>query len=190
MGSFRIGIAAPDIVCICVDSREEGDIQGRAYSCYQKEAVVFEDAFQLIRMIDSLMEWLDYPQASVVNRSFVQKNEPVTQYTGPKAMPEKVVDNEKVAEHSGKLETFLIHVQYRQNATWPQCAGVPETNRIRLKREMEPVNTKVLKNALNSFIIVENSENIGFLGIKRCLEHFFVQKYRDERDNERVDLLQ
>ena len=55
MESFRIGIAAPDIVCICVDSREEGDIQGRAYHCYQKEPVVFEDVFQLIRMLDGLM---------------------------------------------------------------------------------------------------------------------------------------
>ena len=117
MESFRIGIAAPDIVCICVDSRKEGDIQGRAYHCYQKEPVVFEDVFQLIRIIDSLMEWLDYPQASVVNRSFVQKTEPVTMYTGPRVMPEKAVENEKVAAHSGKLETFLIHVQYRQNAT-------------------------------------------------------------------------
>ena len=95
MESFRIGIAAPDIVCICVDSREEGDIQGRAYHCYQKEPVVFEDVFQLIRIIDSLMEWLDYPQASVVNRSFVQKTEPVTMYTGPRVMPEKAVEMKK-----------------------------------------------------------------------------------------------
>ena len=49
---------------------------------------------------------------------------------------------------------------------------------------------RVLKNALNSFKIVENPENKGFLGMKRRLGYFFTEKYGNERDNERVDLLQ
>lgn len=46
-------------------------------------------------------------------------------------MPEKAVENEKVAAHSGKLETFLIHVQYRQNATWQGELFWKEKEKIR-----------------------------------------------------------
>ncbi len=41
MESFRIGIAAPDIVCICVDSRKEGGISGKSLSLLSKRARCF-----------------------------------------------------------------------------------------------------------------------------------------------------
>lgn len=58
------------------------------------------------------MDRIDYPQSSVKIRSFQEKEEK----RFPR--PEKVLESREVASYRGKIGTFLVHVKYRQNATW------------------------------------------------------------------------
>ena len=64
-------------------------------------------------------------------------------------MPEKAVENEKVAAHSGKLETFLIHVQYRQNATWQgEVVWAEKNESLKFRSALELF--KIMDGALNT----------------------------------------
>ena len=49
MEEIRFNLAAPDLLCICVDDRQHGENSGRAYCCYSREAMYFAHEYQLIR---------------------------------------------------------------------------------------------------------------------------------------------
>lgn len=49
MEEIRFNLAAPDLLCICVDDRQHGDSSGRVYCCYSREAMYFAHEYQLIK---------------------------------------------------------------------------------------------------------------------------------------------
>ncbi len=112
----RINIAAPDLMVICFDKKEEQIGTGRMYHYYSKEEVPFVNEYQLLKLMEDVMERINYPQASTVTRNYRDKspvNTPVR-----KEKPEKVVGQEELLAHRGKLSTFVVYIQYRQNTTW------------------------------------------------------------------------
>ena len=80
---FIRGMTAPDLMCVCIDERGAAGSSGRLYHRYGKEPGLFQNEYQLLTLMEELMDRIGYPQASV-----------------------------------GRCATFLVHVQYRQNATW------------------------------------------------------------------------
>ena len=61
--------------------------------------------------------------------------------------PEKVLEGREVANHSGKLDTFLVHIKYRQNATWQgEIRWVEKGNNVSFCSELELL--KLMDNAL------------------------------------------
>ena len=48
MEEIRFNLAAPDLLCICVDDRQHGESSGRVYCCYSREAMYFAHEYQLI----------------------------------------------------------------------------------------------------------------------------------------------
>lgn len=75
MEEIRFNLAAPDLLCICVDDRQHGESSGRVYCCYSREAMHFAHEYQLIKIIERLLDRIDYPQSSVKIRSFQEKEE-------------------------------------------------------------------------------------------------------------------
>ena len=65
MEEIRFNLAAPDLLCICVDDRQHGESSGRVYCCYSREAMHFAHEYQLIKIIERLLDRIDYPQSSV-----------------------------------------------------------------------------------------------------------------------------
>ena len=113
MEEIRFNLTAPNLLCICVDDRQHGESSGRVYGCYSREGVHFTQEYQLVKIIENVMDSIDYPQSSVKIRSFQE-----TESKRPVSKPEKVLEGTEVAAQRGRLGTFLIHVKYRQNATW------------------------------------------------------------------------
>lgn len=108
-----INNTAPDILVLCIDSKNADDVLGRVYSKFQIEPTVFNSSFDLMVKMDEFFDRINFPQASLKTRSFNGK--PV------EAAGERPKEIQKVAdmmEHRGDLATFVVHVQYRQNATW------------------------------------------------------------------------
>lgn len=109
---LNINIAAPDIVSVCIDDKKEGLSRGRMYCCFSQEAYPFENEHQLLRLLDRLMENINYPQSSVELRSY-------SGTSGKRGkIPGKPWDSAFLLQQRGKLATLIVHVKYRQNATW------------------------------------------------------------------------
>lgn len=62
--------------------------------------------------MDNLYDIISYPQASTESRSFVKKEKE------PLQKLQKRVPQDEILKQKGKVATFVIYVQYRQNATW------------------------------------------------------------------------
>lgn len=100
---------------ICVDDVVDCDMVGRLYNMYMPEPVGFTSVFGFVGVLDKFFDEMDFPSPYCEDRSFKPKpatskkiEKEVQQY-----MPEDIFANEQ-----GKKATFVVQVQFRQNATW------------------------------------------------------------------------
>lgn len=109
----HIFYSAPNLVSLCIDTGESADMTGRIYHCYAKDAIPFSNATDLLLKLERFYDWLGVPQAERQTRQFghMHGNE------GGRRMT-KVKSSEEMVTPKGDLATFVVHVQYRQNATW------------------------------------------------------------------------
>lgn len=110
---FKINLSPPNLLNICVDCTDNGEISGRVYHCYKKGPVSFANVVELIKIAEHLFENIGYPQASTKSRSFEERKETVQ---APRL--EKVAEQKDLIQHRGEKGTFVTYVQYRQQSTW------------------------------------------------------------------------
>lgn len=115
MSDCSMNISAPNLVNICVDSYKNGTLIARIYHKYSKKPICINGINDLLIKMEHFMDGLDYPQAWLKKRSFEKQKENVqrtdTEY-------EKVWKEEELMAEKGDEATFVVHIQYRQNATW------------------------------------------------------------------------
>ena len=111
----RVNISAPNLVNVCVDDIAGGDLSGRMYCCYSREAIRFSSIIELLRDMENLFDAISFPQASTKTRLFLQT--PDTEVVR-REKPEKVISQAEIVENTGRLGTFVTSVRFRQNATW------------------------------------------------------------------------
>lgn len=114
MNISGIHIAAPNLCTLCVDAWAGGNSTGRLYNYYSTEPRSFVSQYDALRQIDDLCDRLNYPQAAEQPRSFVRTATVPVQ----RKKVEKCMSKDKLLEPRGKMATFVVHVMYRQNATW------------------------------------------------------------------------
>lgn len=100
---------------ICVNSHGDGKMGGYLYNQFLPERFVFHDVVQLIEEMDNIFNTISFPQAFLSTRTFGDKKtiKSPFQKEGVRYMPQKDMINEQ-----GKKGTFMVSVQFRQNATW------------------------------------------------------------------------
>ncbi len=101
-----------NLVSICVDQVTDGCLSGRIYHKFNQEPIRFCGAEGILMILEQLMDELKCPQASVQTRRFTTAN---TQRR------DLLMSNKEINEptaYSGQEATFVVHVKYRQNATW------------------------------------------------------------------------
>lgn len=110
MEQLNLNHSAPNLVSVCIDTNETG----RMYHRYMEGPVVFHQYTELLLKMEELYDRLGYPQAGLEMRQFdaARGGAPV------KVAMEPVVDTEKLTARRGDRATFLIHVKWRQMATW------------------------------------------------------------------------
>lgn len=108
---------SPNLVCICVHGREQQDYYGEIWHQYSSEPTPFSGVAGMIRRMDGLYDLWNYPQNSTYVRQF--QNEPAKAGRSAAARPDPGKrDMETLWHKRGRLGTFVVHVQYRQNSTW------------------------------------------------------------------------
>ena len=99
----------------CLDSMENFDYNGRLYIGTDKTGYAVSGINDFVSMLENVFDYCDFPQASHENRSFYgikpKNNEKRIAY-----MEEKKIDSQ--LDPKGDKATFIVQVQFRQNATW------------------------------------------------------------------------
>ncbi|WP_252198198.1 hypothetical protein [Clostridium sp. MCC353] len=115
MVKSQIHVSAPNLLCICIDKAGGGRYVGRMYDKYSKQPFLFEELGQLVNRMEYLFDRIGYPQASTAVRHFAKDK---TNRIQKKEGMMQVLKTEDIISQSGSRATFVVHVQYRQNATW------------------------------------------------------------------------
>ena len=121
---YKINFAAPNLVNVCIDSRSESGCEGRLYCGYYPQPVSFHGEYGMIKIMDELMDSIDYPQASTIMRCYSRKNIP------KKYEHARIFSGTEIMKAKGKLATIVIYVQYRQNSTWQGELFWAEENQV------------------------------------------------------------
>lgn len=119
--------AEPNLCNICIDQVLGEECAGRLYHYYRPEAKPFANRYEMLRTIEHLCDWLDYPQESDRPRSFA--NSPASAEKPKEMRVKRCMSREKLTEARGEKATFVVHVMYRQNATWQGSVTWAETER-------------------------------------------------------------
>lgn len=120
MNLKELGIyySAPDLMVVCVDGRRNSDIYGRIYYKQSREPVHFPSTAHMLKEMDTICDRLGYPQAATKSRSFKKKSKMDGESTDMKRAGDDEREEELNLDNQGDEATFVVHIKYRQNATW------------------------------------------------------------------------
>ena len=114
-------------VTVCVNSKEHCELQGCWYNAYLPSPVAFATVIDLLAGLECFYNSLAYPQSSVSLRCFGSRLK-----TGRSSQQRKKVtrymSDEQFAAERGEKATFVVQVQFRQNATWQGTVTWAEKN--------------------------------------------------------------
>lgn len=125
---------------LCIDSYDDGEIRGRLFNAYYREALFFDSSMSMIRQMDEIFDTFGYPHATMDLRRFDtsaeapankgQRNlQPAPEYLNAAAQEGagqsytssiNQAPTQKLYTHTvrGKLATLRMRVMFRQNASW------------------------------------------------------------------------
>lgn len=126
---------------VCIDVCENADFFGRLYNPYIKNCYTFRGFYDMINAMEVFFDSIGFPQAFVHYRSF-KTNDGLTPTLEKKnsspsgeGLPlgssalqacistdtkeiTKIMDDDIFQNETGRKATFIVQVQYRQNASW------------------------------------------------------------------------
>lgn len=125
-----ISKAVASAVRICIDELHISSWKGRICTILNKEEIPFQSTDELLSILGMFWDNLGYPQESTISRSFTnsKQSQPQKQMeefftilypkdgTRDKVRVEMVEDD--MGNKQGDKGTFLVRIQYRQNASW------------------------------------------------------------------------
>ncbi len=109
---MKLFYSAPNIAVVCLDKINGKEASGRFYHYYSKEPLIFSTVGELVIKMDNFYDEIHFPQAGNEARTFAKP-----QKKDRKELT-RVQNTEEMKTHAGDIATFVVHVQYRQNATW------------------------------------------------------------------------
>lgn len=149
---------APNLICINVDTVREGDCAGKIWHQYEDEAVKFNNTMRLVREMDKLYDEWDFPQKATSLRNF--KNRECCTEADNKKEAGPQMDARRIQDKKGDKGTFIVHVKYRQNATWQgEVVWVEQKKRQYFRSALELL--KLIDSALDEEAEAPQEENWG-----------------------------
>lgn len=120
---------------VCIDRLQDGEIYGRCYNPYYSANPKFIALAALIGRMEFLFDGLSYPQRTLEPRKFrvrtARRRIPDAEEGG---MPMEEPKEKETPR--GEKATFVVNVQFRQNATWQGTVSWSEQKATRRFRSM------------------------------------------------------
>lgn len=119
--------AVASVIRIGIDEYNDSDWNGRIYTRLQTEPVFYKNIGEMMGILESIWDTLGYPQESTMNRSFTgkqisEKRKGIISVTYPEDGTKDKIKTElseaDMEKKRGEQDTFIVRIQYRQNATW------------------------------------------------------------------------
>ena len=143
---------APNLVSVCIDRKTENDISGRMCHFYCREPIPFRSAGELLIQMDQFFDALNFPQAAMAGRHFRPSR--TSQINRETDKCQRVEDME---QYKGEIATFVVHVQYRQNATWQgKVIWANEQRECNFRSALELI--KLMDNAMDASVSKQSEE--------------------------------
>ena len=112
----KILLFAPNLINVCIDSVSEGNLEGQLWQPYDVRPQLFIGMTDMLLQMDELYNRWNYPQRAMDSRTFLKETvatQPLNIRKGDSRM-----NIQKIQDKRGQQGTFIVQVQYRQNATW------------------------------------------------------------------------
>lgn len=110
-------IAAPNLLSICVDKITDGEHSGVMWHLYQDLPVAYNNTMDLLRKMEQFFDEWNFPQSSTISRSF-HNGKNIQERPRDKKEAAARMDVQDLLKKKGEEATFIVHVKFRQNATW------------------------------------------------------------------------
>ncbi len=137
---------------ICVDTIVNGDFSGRFYNLYMKRPHRFMSIFHYVSLMEKFFDYMRFPQNSLAQRHFSREYRYQSAYRKPLVEVKQYMSEATFESEHGDRATFLVQVQFRQNATWQGTITWTEqkkTNHFRSTLEMVKLMDSALNDAQN-----------------------------------------
>ena len=118
---------APNLISVCINSVSEGDLEGQLWQPYDVRPQFFIGMTDILLQMDELYNRWNYPQKAMDRRTFLKETvatQPINIRKGDSHM-----NIQNMQDKRGQKGTFIVQVQYRQNATWQGQVIWAEENR-------------------------------------------------------------
>ncbi len=145
---------------ICVDEVADANMKGRLYCGCLPNGKEFCGADELIICVDDIMDRIAFPQSTVDKKSFAKKKGNNAQLS-EKEITEVLekMKNFNTDSNSGKKATFVLQVQFRQNASWQGVVKSVETDEsYPFKSALELI--KIIDEISSRGDVVENANGL------------------------------
>lgn len=112
-------------VLVCIDSVCDAELHGRWYNPYRLNGQPFENVVGLLGGLERLYNTLMFPQSTVQLRCLGRSSRPQ-----PSERKEVIryMDDKSINAERGEKATFVVQIQFRQNATWQGTVTWAEKN--------------------------------------------------------------
>ena len=122
---------AKNLICVCIDSKEDSDYHGRVFHQYSDGFISFDSITDMTVIIDRLYDEWDFPQDALDKRQFhnIKGSGGLAADNTKTKMDEIQKQNEvrNIQNKRGDIATFIVQTKFRQNATWQGVALCKET---------------------------------------------------------------
>lgn len=145
-------------VLICIDDLYSEELRGRWYNPYRPAAQEFDNVVSLLGALERFYNTLVYPQSSVALRSLSRTGQ---RQTIQRKEVKRYMSDEIFKTERGEKATFVVQVQFRQNATWQGTVTWAEKNQTSHFRSALEL-LKMVDEALQSEAAAEGEEKAAW----------------------------
>lgn len=119
--------AVASAVWIGIDQYNGSDWNGKIYTRLNKEAINFRNIGEMLDVLESIWNTIGYPQEAMINRRFLEQEKLTAKKEfirvsyfddGTKDKIKVELSEADMEKRRGEQDTFIVRIQYRQNATW------------------------------------------------------------------------